>query len=127
MMFSWIWYHSLSLLHLKVELSGHLKSANSVSMRACVCVCVRQEAERNSHVHFEYKVFLVFQLGDGLQDVAHGENSAAVRPAVSDVRGTFFVVVQRHSPCNDSLCVCVRACNVDMFPVLCLFTCANHL
>lgn len=62
---------------------------------ACVCVfsvCLCSYLR----VNFENKVFLLFELRDGLQHVAHGQDSTAVWPTVLNVWRTLLTVVQQH-------------------------------
>lgn len=54
-------------------------------------------------VDFQDKVFLLFELRDGLQHVAHGQDSTAVRSAVLDVRRTLLAVVQQHAACKQEV------------------------
>lgn len=71
--------------------------------QSCAFLChslrvrVRQ---RHLRVDLEGKVFLLAQLRDGLQHVAHGQHSAAVRPAVLHVGGAFPAVVEQHATCG---------------------------
>ena len=70
--------------------------ACSVLTVYCVCVSVCS----HSRVDLQDEVFLLFELWDGLQHVAHGQDSAAIRPAVLNMRRTFLTVVQQHTTCN---------------------------
>lgn len=65
----------------------------------CVCCHLR--------VDFKDKVFLLFELWDGLQHVAHGQDGTAVRSAVLDMRRTLLTVIEQHATC-DRKCVWVR-------------------
>lgn len=51
----------------------------------------------DSRVNLEHKVLLFFEVRDGVEHVAHGQDSAAVRPPVLHVRRAFLGVVQQHS------------------------------
>lgn len=50
----------------------------------------------DSRVNLEHKVLLFFEVGDGVENVAHGQDSAAVRPPVLHVRRAFLRVVEQH-------------------------------
>lgn len=63
---------------------------------SCLVICEC----RHLRVHFKDKIFLLFELWDGLQHVAHGQDRTAIRSTVLDVRRTLLTVIQQHSTCN---------------------------
>lgn len=51
----------------------------------------------DSRVNLEHKVLLFFEVRDGVKNIAHGQDSAAVRPPVLHVRRAFLRVVEQHA------------------------------
>lgn len=46
-----------------------------------------------SRINFEHKVFLLFEVRDGVENITHGEHSAAIRPSVLHMRQAFLWVI----------------------------------
>lgn len=51
----------------------------------------------DSRVNLEHKVLLFLEVCDGMENVAHGQDGAAVGPPVLHVRGAFLGVVEQHA------------------------------
>lgn len=61
------------------------------------CCIYNQEEEKGrkashvySRINFEHKVFLLFEVCDGVENIAHGKNSAAIRSSVLHMRWAFL-------------------------------------
>lgn len=57
----------------------------------------RRNSELDSRINLEHKVLLFFEVCDGMENIAHGQHSAAVRPPVLHVRRAFLGVVEQHA------------------------------
>lgn len=51
-------------------------------------------------INFEHKVLLLFEVGDGVENITHGKYSAAIRSPILHMRWAFLWVIQQHSACK---------------------------
>lgn len=56
----------------------------------------------DSRVNLEHEVLLLFEVCDGVENIAHGQDGAAVRPPVLHVRRAFLRVVEQHAAWKQS-------------------------
>lgn len=57
-------------------------------------------------VNFEHEVLLLFEVGDGVENITHGEYSAAIRPPILHMWWAFLWVIQQHTTCEQKGKLC---------------------
>lgn len=93
-------------------------------LRRSVC----SQDEDDSRINFEHKVLLLLEVRDGVENIAHGEDGATVRPSVLHMRRALLWVVEQHTTWKwcETINVTRQSFATKMMG-FCFFFCSVHL